>query len=1173
MIVNTNFSLKYYLQKHDPKQNEEDTQNQMNNDKILKNSNTDLFMNKYEKIKEYSTLLCHIYEILQNLLSNLLSSHVDHYRDESVIHETVILILNCINYLFDIYSNTNGNSCNENILRSAYYIQKLFESSLSTFRQICLFNTTIKLNFKNIIQHLINNPKYKFGMMFLLNFMINIVNSEYTVETFVDYLTKIIKKPNAENEENSILYETLDNLSKIKPLNLNRFIKQKKDTQNILQYIIEIGIKTNNDYLLYNTAQVLLGIFRRYVGNDSLNVHHIISNTILSYLTNSFNKISKVNCNILEEKDYDIYVPELQKMMKILKFLTIFLKSDYKFLFIFHQVTEQYRKIFSFFKEYLIQNFKTEFYENNDINESEGKIKLKQIIFDILFIILEGIKVLMDSKRTNNNNIYYSSGIRYDLVEELPEKKDIIETLNECISFLYIFNYLIDISKLNIKSDYIDKILILTQKVFVIFINISSNYYGQNLLIPILSLSTTISKLFFSYKELKIKNEYLNLLGKTLSKLVIILFYDLNYYENSDKGNGKNKDNTKIILTKTRFNLLIKVLLTEPKKSNDDNFILLSNVISQLNEFLGFYSQDKRDTIYFGLITLKKSLDCQKENWEIINQEIKEVPLPKTRKIPEKFKLINKYYDFYQIQGYGLNFPLEIENTNLNYEENNNSNINMITNEYNKNQIYEFEKLLNWKKHRILLSKVDSLNMRKKAFDIDLFIGKSMNESVINEYDYYSLRKKYYFLNTDPFEKYCNMIFNNELIFNTFCQISFIITSTVVNKIYLLSNENEYEKKIDELFFYNLDNVKMDISNNYKLEKENSSNNIMFNINNNSGNIYLHKLKKKINSKLNLFIYKSKYDKTNSNTTNKVIINPGNNNLNKDNIRYLSKVSGRNLSTHVDNVVPDQKVVNLTYVNNNPNLPNPNLNNPNLPNSNLNNQNLNNPNLNNSNLNNPNINPQTTIIENKENPIIQKENSNQLNQNISNIIINNNINETIQKQNSIIHQDQNTILQKQNEQPNINPIISNQVQPPIPFPNNLIKIPSSNQQNTLISPQNPIMGFPNFVNPQNQFNNVMNNLINPNFVRPINNMIPQFNNFNNLIPPNNTNPNINSNISNGNLSNSGNLNNIIPPINNQNLISNIPLINNNNNPSNNLNNTLVSNLGNLLMKMKNKNNK
>ena len=73
-------------------------------------------------------------------------------------------------------------------------IQNLFESALSAFKQICLFNTTIKLNFKYIIQHLINNPKYKFGMMYLLNFMIHIVNSEHTVENFVDYLTKIINK-------------------------------------------------------------------------------------------------------------------------------------------------------------------------------------------------------------------------------------------------------------------------------------------------------------------------------------------------------------------------------------------------------------------------------------------------------------------------------------------------------------------------------------------------------------------------------------------------------------------------------------------------------------------------------------------------------------------------------------------------------------------------------------------------------------------------------------------------------------------------------------------------------------------------------------------------------------------------------------------------------------------
>ena len=99
LIINTNFSLKYYLQKHDPKQNEENSQNRINTDTIMKDSNDDLFINKYEKIKEYSTLLCHTYEIFKNLLSNLLSSHVDHYRDENVIHETVTLILNCMNYL------------------------------------------------------------------------------------------------------------------------------------------------------------------------------------------------------------------------------------------------------------------------------------------------------------------------------------------------------------------------------------------------------------------------------------------------------------------------------------------------------------------------------------------------------------------------------------------------------------------------------------------------------------------------------------------------------------------------------------------------------------------------------------------------------------------------------------------------------------------------------------------------------------------------------------------------------------------------------------------------------------------------------------------------------------------------------------------------------------------
>ena len=182
------------------------------------------------------------------------------------------------------------------------------------------------------------------------------------------------------------------------------------------------------------------------------------------------------------------------------------------------------------------------------------------------------------------------------------------------------------------------------------------------------------------------------------------------------------------------------------------------------------------------------------------------------------------------------------------------------------------------------------------------------------------------------------------------------------------------------------------------------------------------------------------------------------------------------------------------------------------------------------------------------------------------------MNDNIPKQN-IIHQEQNQMIQK--EQTQINSLIQNTVQPQISFPgNSLIKMSSGNQTTTplITNPNpNPIMTIPRFVNPQNQFNNplpgVMNNLINSNFVNPINNIFPQFNpnSFPNLIVPTNTNPNINNNINNTNLNGGNNINNIIPPINNQNLISNIPIMNNNNNPQNNL----VSNLGNILMQMKN----
>ena len=130
-------------------------------------------------------------KILATLLSNLLSSHVDNYRDTIVIEKIVDCIVLCVNYLFDIYSDENTNDIiNENVES----VQKLFEASLLAFREICKFNTTIQLFFKKLIDKLIDKPCNKMGMIFVFNFMLSNVNSEYTVEAFVEHLTKVQNK-------------------------------------------------------------------------------------------------------------------------------------------------------------------------------------------------------------------------------------------------------------------------------------------------------------------------------------------------------------------------------------------------------------------------------------------------------------------------------------------------------------------------------------------------------------------------------------------------------------------------------------------------------------------------------------------------------------------------------------------------------------------------------------------------------------------------------------------------------------------------------------------------------------------------------------------------------------------------------------------------------------------
>lgn len=263
------------------------------------NVKSDLELEKYTRIKEYSVLLTHLYDILSILLEHLLSSHVDNYRDNIVIDNTVNLLIILINYLFNTYSHDEVNSSSISIgkysdinLSVVEDLQKLFTSVLNAFKEICKFNTTIKLNFEKIMEKISERPSNKGPMIYIFNFMFSIINNEYTIETFVEHFMKI-QKPMAIDIFNELESNTMHHAIKI-----GHLIEDK----TFIQYVIEIGLNTNNDWIMYNCANLLISIQKAYKDKSKLNLYEQISDQIFNTINSAFNKINKVDLSIIEEK-------------------------------------------------------------------------------------------------------------------------------------------------------------------------------------------------------------------------------------------------------------------------------------------------------------------------------------------------------------------------------------------------------------------------------------------------------------------------------------------------------------------------------------------------------------------------------------------------------------------------------------------------------------------------------------------------------------------------------------------------------------------------------------------------------------------------------------------------------------------------------------------------------
>ena len=260
----------------------------------------------YSKIKEYSILLTHLYDILSILLKHLLSTHVDNYRDDTVIENTVSLLIIIINYLYENFENsqqaTNSGSHSQSKTNLQYimfsasnihvieHVQNLFDSSLKAFKEICKFNTTIKLNFEKILERIAEKPSNKSAMVYILNFMFNVVSNEYTIETFVEVLSKIQKLPQVD------VYTELENETYQKRYHLK--IGHLSAEKSFINYVSEMGALTNNDWLRSNCGNLLISILIRFSDKSKSKVFEEILDYNLNLLKKVANKKTLFNKKI-----------------------------------------------------------------------------------------------------------------------------------------------------------------------------------------------------------------------------------------------------------------------------------------------------------------------------------------------------------------------------------------------------------------------------------------------------------------------------------------------------------------------------------------------------------------------------------------------------------------------------------------------------------------------------------------------------------------------------------------------------------------------------------------------------------------------------------------------------------------------------------------------------------
>ena len=210
-------------------------------------------------------------------------------------------------------------------------VQNLFNKCLELLHEICQFNTTIKLKFKDIMERILSIPENIPCQLFLVNFILNNNNNEFTIDHFIDAFKQSPEKINTFvnnqnvnglnniNFEETLMMEQLEN-AKNEALSLKVILSHcDQKINNFIDYVIIMGISTNDDFIKQQCALNILSIFHKFTLKGNTEIFQEIVSKIISEIKTQYEYLSKVNCLYFEDKDYDIYIPKIRNLLNCLK--------------------------------------------------------------------------------------------------------------------------------------------------------------------------------------------------------------------------------------------------------------------------------------------------------------------------------------------------------------------------------------------------------------------------------------------------------------------------------------------------------------------------------------------------------------------------------------------------------------------------------------------------------------------------------------------------------------------------------------------------------------------------------------------------------------------------------------------------------------------------------------